>query len=341
MPAPLIEALFNSIAVPVLAIDDSGNLLDLNNAARRLLPPNSSASGQRLEVIFPALKALLTHLQARHEEFRQEVEFDSGRVTEALVTRIPTQGWAITLYDVSTYKEMERTKTNLLSEVVHDLKQPLTAIQSFSEIVQSMGDLSARQQQYLGRIHKSASRMLEQVHQLLDIAWIESGMKLTLVEVDLVNLVRITLDDLEPAASVKHISLLLDAPMPVPIIMGDNTRLSQVFINLITNAIKYSTDGSSITVKVEKVVSQAVFSVIDTGMGISAADMPHLFQRFYRVHTKETRNIEGTGLGLYISRSIVEQHGGQITIESEPGHGTIVRISLPLNIITSQIKTKL
>src|SRR5258708_32677600 len=330
MPNDLSNALLNSLSTPIVAIDKRGRILTLNEAARQLLPAGDPEPlGADARAIFPALSSILKDIKTHREGFRGEIALDPTHVAEISVTPIPSQGWAIALHDVSRYKEVEARKNNLLGEVTHDLKQPLAAILSFSDIVQASVDLNSKQAQYLDRVRSAASRMSEQVHQLLDVVWIEAGMRLTLVEVDLANLVKTTLDDLESKAAAKKIALVFKAPPEVPTLVADGVRLGQVVANLINNAIKYSATETRIVTSITSNKRSCVLSVKDQGIGIAPAHLPNLFQRFYRVQDKQTRKIEGTGLGLYISRSIVEQHGGHITAESEPGKGSIFTVYLP------------
>ncbi len=332
MEPSLSEALLNSIPLPVLALDAQGQTLGLNDAARRLLPPGiTEPVGVRLDKLFPDWKILLTELRSAKDAFRREVVLGESRVAEANVTPIPGHGWAITLYDVSKYKDVQARKNHLLGEVTHDLKSPLTAILSFADLVKAAGELSPKQSQFLARIQATATRMSEQVHQLLDVVWIESGSQLTRTDVNLANLVKSTCEMIEPRAAAKNIKITIDAPDSVPTISADNTRLSQVIANLLNNAIKYSNKGTNIQVKLWTTPDEIALAVKDQGIGIAPEHLDSLFELFYRVKSEQTRQIEGTGLGLYIARSIVEQHGGRITVESTPGAGSTFTVYLPLN----------
>ena len=336
MEPALSEALLNSVLLPIIATDNQGRTLGLNDAARKLLPPDvTEPVGKRLDKLFPEWKALLTEMRGSHETFRREVQLDGVRVAEASVTPIAGYGWAVTIYDVSGYKDVEEAKNNLLGEVTHDLKTPLAAILSFADLVRAAGELNPKQDQFLGRITSAASRMTEQVHQLLDVVWIEAGMKLTLVDVNLLQLVKSTLEIIEPRAAAKQIRFSLEAPENVPTITADNNRLGQVVANLINNAVKYSPEHTTITLKIWLEQHDIALSVHDQGMGIAQEHLDNLFQRFYRVKNVQTRQIEGTGLGLYIARSIVEQHDGRITVESQPGVGSTFTIYLPLSLQTA------
>jgi signal transduction histidine kinase len=325
----LMEALLNSILVPILAVDETGHILEMNQAAQQLLSANNATDN--LDQFIPNFKEVLKISQP----VRREVALTGGRIAEIHTAPLPDHRWAITIYDVSAYKRSERAKNNMLGEVAHDLKQPLASIASFSDMVEASGELNPRQQQYLARVRNAALRMTEQVLQLLDLAWIESGMKLTVVETDLVHLLRTAIDELESKAAAKRIRIELYVNGRIPSVMGDNRRLNQVMTNLISNAIKYSAEDTTVHCSIALKDKQIVVSVRDEGIGIAAEHIPHLFQQFYRVDSKQTRRIEGTGLGLFIARSIVEQHNGKISVESTPGAGSTFTVILPVHPFSS------
>src|SRR5258708_36176841 len=172
--------------------------------------------------------------------------------------------------------------------------------------------------------------MSKRVERLVDGGGMEGGMGLTLVEFAFVNLVRITLDDLESKAAAKQITLVFKPPPELPTLIADGVRLGQVVANLVNNAIKYSANGTRIVTSIKSTKGMLVLSVKDQGIGIAPEHLPKLFLRFYRVQDKQTRKIEGTALGLYISRSIVEQHGREITATTAPGKGSTFYEILPL-----------
>jgi signal transduction histidine kinase len=331
MSVNLAEALLNNLPMPVFAIDNNGDILDLNKAASLLLPTGvNGITGRRLDAVFPDWAGLLAKMKSMPQGFTQDIRLGDLKIGRAHVMPLPDYGWSIAIYDITSFKEAERSQTNLLGEVTHDLKQPISAILSFLDIIQSSGELNDQQKRFIGRIRRTATRMSEQVLQLLDVAWIESGMKLSLHEVDLVNLTRNIMDDLGPYAAEKHIRLTLEVPGSIPVVTGDNNRLAQAITNLLTNAIKYSPENTTVTVKIWSEPGRTDLSVSDQGIGIAPEHWPHLFDRFFRVKNKDTRRIEGAGLGLYITRSIIEQHGGQITVESTPGKGSTFTIFLPV-----------
>jgi signal transduction histidine kinase len=323
------QALLDIVSQAVLVIDSEGKLLAFNNAAHQLLA--DLIIGTNLEAAVPSLSVLLEDLDPVTNADKREINLSDTQVVEATVMPFPPHGWAITLYDVSSYKELEVQRNDLLDEVAHDLKQPISAILSFSDVIRATGELTTQQSQFLDRIRRAGLRMSEQVRQLLDVSRLESGISLSITKVDLIGLARAGLDELEPRASTKHIQLVLDAPELGLELKADSSRIAQVIGNLVLNAIKYSPDNSTVTMKLWTLGDQAVFSITDQGIGIAPENIPHLFDRFFRVQNKQTRNIEGTGLGLYIVQSIVEQHDGTITVESELGKGSTFTVYLPLN----------
>lgn len=324
MHSVLSETLLDSIPLPIIAADDNANILSTNPAARRLLGDFTN-----LHNLFPNWERLLAGLRANPALCRHEIALDENRTLEATFSPLPGYGWAVTLYDISERRAADQRKNHVLGEVTHDLKNPLAAILSFADVVRASGDLNNNQAKFLERIKTTASRMAEQVHQLLDIAWIDEGMQLSLSELDLLELIKRTLEDVEPLAAARNNLLALDAPFSVPFITADYTRLMQVFTNLLTNAIKYSNADTTISVAMRVDREEIAVLVTDKGPGIAPEHLDRLFEQFYRITSPQTRGIEGTGLGLYITHSIVEQHGGHISVESTEGVGSTFTVYLP------------
>jgi signal transduction histidine kinase len=324
MHSVLSETLLNSIYIPIIAADDNGNILSQNSAAAGLL-----GDSPNLRDLFPNWERLVAGLRANPAACEHEISPVENRVFEAIFSPLPDHGWAVTLYDISERRAADQRKNHVLGEVTHDLKNPLAAILSFADVVRASGDLNNNQAKFLERIKTTASRMAEQVHQLLDIAWIDKGMQLSLSELDLLELIKRTLEDVEPLAAAKNNMLTLNAPPSVPFITADYARLTQVFTNLLTNAIKYSNANTAISVQMRVIPEEIAVMVTDKGAGIASEHLDRLFEQFYRISSPQTRGIEGTGLGLFITHSIVEQHGGRITVESTEGIGSTFTVYLP------------
>jgi PAS domain S-box-containing protein len=228
-------------------------------------------------------------------------------------------------------RKIDRMKSEFLSNVSHELRTPLQSIGGFTKLIMD-GQVPdpATRQEFLQIIDRETLHLENLVNSLLDMSRLESGRfqinrKLIPVRDSIIDSVK----TFHSLARDKHITLREDIPEQLPEMEVDGERLRQVVINLLNNAIKFSDPGGSVTVKVEKQPGQLLFQVADRGIGIPEEAKPHLFERFYRAEGETVRG--GTGLGLYISKQIVEAHGGRIWAESKLGKGSTFSFTLPLN----------
>jgi signal transduction histidine kinase/DNA-binding response OmpR family regulator len=235
--------------------------------------------------------------------------------------------------DVTQERELDRMKTEFVSQVSHELRTPLTAIKGFTELVLDgdAGDINEEQTEYLGIVKSNVDRLMALINDLLDIARIESGrVQLKIAPVDLDELVKLVGQSMRPLVQGKDQTLRTEIEPNLPVVMADRDRVVQVLTNLVSNAHKYTPAGGSILVRAHTVDGMVKIEVQDNGMGIPAEDVPRLFSRFFRVDSSLTREIGGTGLGLSIVKSIVELHGGAVTVDSVQGEGSTFDFTLPL-----------
>jgi PAS domain S-box-containing protein len=229
-------------------------------------------------------------------------------------------------------EDADRLKSEFFALVSHELRTPLTSVIGYLDIVREdeEGGLSEEQDRFLSIIDRNARRLLRLVGDLLFVAQVEAG---TLsLEKGRVDLEQVALDAVEAARPrAGKLGVALDADtVPIFLEEGDFDRLGQLVDNLISNALKFTPEGGSVTVRLRLDDGTAVLEVSDTGMGISAADQEHLFERFYRAQQATEKAIPGIGLGLSICAAIAAGSGGAITVESTEGHGTTFRVTLPL-----------
>jgi len=221
-------------------------------------------------------------------------------------------------------------RDNLLAVVSHDLRNPLSVIlMATTSMVRPFGgDDRRKSHKQIGAIKRAADRMNYLIQDLLDAASIEAGeLSVERRRLELAPLVAEAIDAMQPLAARKSLHLENELPAELPPVFADTGRLQQVFANLLANAIKFTPDGGTITVRAEALGEIVQFSVTDTGSGISSADLPHLFDRFWQA-PRTAR--QGTGLGLSIVRGIVVAHGGRIWVESRVGAGSTFFFTLPL-----------
>lgn len=231
-------------------------------------------------------------------------------------------------------QEYDRLKSEFVGIVAHDFRKPLMAIRGFAELVLEEDDLAIESRhEFMKTVINETDHLALLANDTLLITQIETGqLSFSFREVD----VGPFLLESVPLGLVDH-SVLMDVPPDFPKIWADPDRLRQVVANLVSNAAKYSPGGGSITVRArERGPQHVVVAVVDNGLGIPPEQVPKLFQKFARVRSDEHMKISGTGLGLYICRLIVEGHGGQIWVESEPGKGSTFAMSLPHDARTAK-----
>jgi signal transduction histidine kinase len=223
-------------------------------------------------------------------------------------------------------------KTRFLSALSHELRTPLNAIIGFSELLsdESAGPLTSTQRQYLQHVLASARHQLELVNEILDISKVEAGrMELNRVDLPVTTLLDAVRGTVQSLADKQGVRLEVVAPGPLPALRVDAVRMRQVLYNLLSNGIKFTPRGGRVTLGARAVEGGVEIAVEDTGVGIKAEDLPRLFREFEQLHPGRGDKAEGTGLGLALSRKLVELHGGTITVTSEFGQGSRFSVLLP------------
>jgi signal transduction histidine kinase len=232
-------------------------------------------------------------------------------------------------------RRLDELKSSFVSIAAHELRTPLTLIRGYGEMLLDgdLGPLADKQRDCLEIIERNASRLLTITSELLDVTRIETGrVELVLKPVDLPTLLEVLATEFGPELEARVQRLTLCAPPDLPPALCDETRAAQIIANLLSNASKYTPPGGLITVRVA-LAEEAGFlqiSVADNGVGISADDQAKLFNRFFRAESSQLGEAKGTGLGLHITRALVELHGGRIWFESELGQGSTFYVTFPL-----------
>jgi signal transduction histidine kinase len=229
--------------------------------------------------------------------------------------------------------EADRVKDEFVALISHDLRTPLTSIIGYIELAldeETPAPLDAERQGYLEVVARSSQRLLRLVDDLLFVARLRTGrLELTPAEVDLSEIAAQTVAEMRPRAERQGLTLSLDAPAPVRL-EADRGRLFQLLDNVVSNAIKFTPAGGSIELAVGEAAGRVSLEVRDTGIGIGAGEAERVFEQFFRARAAVQGQIQGTGLGLFISRAIVEVHGGSITAAPRDGGGTVFHIELPV-----------
>ncbi len=235
--------------------------------------------------------------------------------------------------DVSREREVERMQSEFVSLVSHELRTPLTSIVGYVDMLLDgdAGDLNELQLDFLSVVRRNSDRLTTLISDLLDVSRIESGsIKLRWETFDIKDLLRDLAGNLRPQFESKGQRLTLDLSGGESNVSGDIGRLTQVFTNLLSNANKYTPEGGSVGVSTRQEDNRIEISIEDTGIGLSPEDQGRLFTKFFRSDDPSIRAISGSGLGLWLSKSLVEMHGGEISFTSELGKGSTFKVRLPL-----------
>jgi two-component system phosphate regulon sensor histidine kinase PhoR len=342
-----LETALGNLQEAVLVVDSDNYILLANGALSAIFPGARGTVGKRVETVLRSAEFLnyLENVRQGGASPRQELVFNepSGVVwVEATGVMVPqesgaAEAWTLfVLHDISRERQLENVRREFVANVSHELKTPLSVIKGFAETLaddHATMDGSQREQ-FAGAILRHAERLTAIVEDLLTLSRLESanpGMQLAAHE--LAPFLASLVEDLSRPVrdSGQHLELVVDRTAPITVNL-DPLRLTQVISNLVDNARKYTPPGSRIEIGACTIVDEgdAELWVRDNGPGIPAADLPRIFERFYRVEKGRSRGKGGTGLGLSIVRHIVQLHGGRVWAESELGQGTRIAFRLPL-----------
>lgn len=332
-----LAAILASTPDPVLVTDHLNRLLLANPAALSSLGESiGTGEGQPIEQVI-SHKSLLDILQVTSpDKLSAEVTVANGQVYLATASPVLADGRPVgrvcILRDVTYFKELDTMKTEFVNTVSHDLRSPLTLMRGYATMLEMVGELNDQQQGYVKKIISGVENMARLVNNLLDLGRIEVGVGLQLERAPIFEIVERVTSTLQMQASQKNITLTTDLPPDRSVLIeADNTLLQQAIYNLVENAIKYTPKDGWVTVRASAEGQLFHFEVQDSGIGISSADQPRLFEKFYRGGQREAREQKGSGLGLAIVRSIVERHGGRVWLQSQVGQGSIFFIEMPLS----------
>lgn len=351
----LAKAIVTSMGEGLLVLDTNYKIQLINPAAQALLETSEKeAVGQQWaefgkayvgnrEILFAersAVKSLQTGkvkvttiTDDHYYVTRSGKKFPVVAITAPLTRKGTVTGIVKVFRDATKEKEIDRMKTEFISLASHQLRTPLSAIRWFIELLSdpSFGSLNQKQQEFVAHIGESTERMIELVNSLLNISRIESGrIVIEPKPTNLVELVKSVMADFQKKIEIKKLRFITSAHQDLPLLMIDAKLIRHVYSNLIDNAIKYTPDGGEVRIIISKKEDKIISQIADTGFGIPKSEQLKLFQRFYRATNIVKHVTEGTGLGLYLVKSIVESSGGNIWFKSEEDKGTTFWFSLPI-----------
>lgn len=329
-----------------VVVHSGGKFVYLNPAAVRLLgaaSPDDLIGKPAMDIVHPDDRRIVAEQIRKGTEERMPMPVEEerfvrvdGGVIDAEVAASPIMyagkpSVQVVARDISERKRVDQFKSDFVAMVSHELRTPLAIILGYASLIERSSELAEDPGVFLNAAHKIQERgalMRRLVEDLLEISRIEArGVTLSMQETNVRELVT---RSAESVPMTERHSLKLDIPDDVPTVRCDPTQLSMAVMNLISNAVKFSPKSGPIRVRVREKAGRVVVSVADKGIGIEAKDIGRIFDRFVQADMSMTRAFPGVGMGLYITREIVEAHGGRIRVRSAPGKGSTFTIEIPI-----------
>jgi len=326
-----LVTVFNGIHDSVMILDEEGIVILANPAMCRNFGFSAEDVTGKLAVdvlTHPDLVELLKVPNTQNIRRYHEISFPDGRAGNGQLSPIPEVGYALTMYDITDIKEVERVRSELVHTISHDLRSPLTSVIGYTELIDRAGALTDPQREFLKRIQESVQHITSLINDLLELGSMEAGLDTNREFVQLDGVLHYTLEMLQGQIKAKHIQVQTDIASNLPALHANPVRLRQVFDNVVGNAIKYSNTQGEVNIGMHCEGDQIIVQVTDNGPGIPAKDQAHVFDKFYRASNASSRT--GSGLGLAIVKSIVDAHKGRVWVESTVGKGSSFFIVLPL-----------
>jgi two-component system phosphate regulon sensor histidine kinase PhoR len=336
-----LDLVLSSMFEGVIVTDSSEKIILMNPSLRKIFFVDTNPEGKKpLEVI---------RNTAVQDIVDKIIQGKQGLATEEITVSVPEEkilkvngvpivrnnefeGAILVFHDITELRRLEQIRQDFVANVSHELRTPISSIKGYAETLLE-GALKDKDnaKEFISIIYQDSNRLANLINDLLDLSKIESGkMKMNFVPLDVASVTKRAVTVIENQAKVKSISFKLNLAPELPKIRADETRFSQVMINLLDNAIKYTPENGSVTVTAKVVNNSLQVDIEDTGIGISEKDLPRIFERFYRVDKARSRELGGTGLGLSIVKHIVQAHSGQVWVKSELGLGSTFSFTIPL-----------
>jgi two-component system phosphate regulon sensor histidine kinase PhoR len=332
-----LESIIGSLKEGLVVVDRKGTIVYCNVSMKAIIGRSAGSgreSGPEGEYYWEALSQQPQFLElidkSRNDTLGPLEEVDvSGKAFLCSATKVKgADEIVIVLHDITSMKELERIKRDLVSSVSHELRTPLTSIKGFAETLEE--EVGEEQRHYVEIIRRNTDRLINIVRDLLLLSQLEeTGIGLEIEKVDLQRLAERTARIFEGQARQKGLDLVVEADPGLSPVPADPFKMEQILINLLDNAVKY-TDRGEVRVLIHGEGTKVRIEVRDTGIGIPRDKLSKIFERFYVVDKSRSRKTGGTGLGLSIVKHIVLLHGGEIDVESAPGRGSSFIVRLPL-----------
>jgi len=329
------NAILASIEDVIIVADPTGRVVYQNPAAKRLNKYKEADADAPAYVgslldgrdLRPQFQDVLAKTEGVNVNFIPSN--DGKHFYNVTISPIGGSGVVVNLHDATAQYELNQAKSDMVSLVSHELRTPLTSIRGYSDMLLKYDLVHEKGRAFLATIIDESGRLNQLIQSFLDVAYIESGRhKITKTDFEIGPMLKDMMSVLGPVASGKKITIESAETNGVRV-RADRLLVYQALSNLVTNAIKYSPMGTTVRVRIANGNGRIRFQVADQGYGIPAAEVPKIFEKFYRRDNKETRDESGFGLGLAFTKEVAARHGGDVLVESEVGKGSVFTLSIP------------
>ncbi|MDD5748395.1 MAG: ATP-binding protein [Actinomycetota bacterium] len=342
-----LETILNALRDGLILIDTNGEILEANPVAEKML--NIENIEETMNIV-DILKNAIADFGKYNivEAFRAathgrtisgELSSRNNPTGTFQVYLIPLSdqtgnivGVVVFLHDITELKKADEMKSNFISNVSHELRTPLTSITGYTSLLlaERAGSLTPQQQKFLNIIHEQSATLNELIEELLELSKVQAKKVSHKEEIDMENLIESTVEKFKQLANEKRIEIQVTFPEKLPFVAGSKKGIGQVLNNILENAIKFTREGGLVQISAIQNLPFIQVQISDNGIGISPSALPHIFDRFFQSSVEEQKEPKGFGLGLAISREIIEQNGGKIWAESAPGKGSAFYLTLPI-----------
>ncbi|CAN5162711.1 hypothetical protein BH20VER2_BH20VER2_13870 [soil metagenome] len=339
-----VQAVFGAMLDGLVVVDERRMVRMANQAFARIFGIADDATGAPLLQVMghASIDRLVTAAIQAREPRQESIQVSRGpsEGREFEVTAVPlsgsssgAQGAAVLFHDVTQMRQVEEMRRDFVANVSHELRTPLSIFRGYLETLlddpqQPPGELL----RILEVMERHSDRLNALVEDVLSLARLESpDAELELTEINVPEFLETIVGDWCPRLAAKELRGELEVQPDLPPLCADERRLQEVIYNLLDNALKYSRPGGRVVIRAQRQNQQLQLSVKDEGVGIREADLPRIFERFYRADKARSCEVGGTGLGLSIVKHIAQLHGGSVAAESQPGRGTTISVLLPLD----------
>ncbi|MGB7341005.1 MAG: ATP-binding protein [Phototrophicaceae bacterium] len=327
------DFIVRSTADGILIMSSDQTIQHMNPAAAAILSVTlEDVIGKSPQMVFRKNQSLI-NLFMRTGEQKLDVRLPRQRLAQGIASTIVDENGhnlrIVVLQDVTEKRDIENRREMLSSTIAHDLRNPISAIGGFADLVTRFGDLNPQQTKYITRVRQTTTKIHEVVKSLVDLAWIEAGMPLAHVPIRFDEIIQDAVKAHASFAQKQEIGIAVSLQTPLPIVMGDPLRLQMVIMNLISNALMYSEAESNVVIHAWGDQNEIYCSVADRGIGIDDSELEMIFDRMYRSRDDRVREIAGGGLGLTVARTIIKRHGGDIWASSNLNLGSTFTFVLP------------